>query len=223
MDNLTINWREELIKLFPETTCRAKGEHDEWCPVCHGIGLVSKGNCVVGCANCNGKGVKKACSCGQKIDYPHYDACSSCRAKRWQKQQMERERKLFEKATKIPFKDYTGVFLWKERVIDKDGIEEEIDLMLFDGEEPPDYIWGTEKYKLFSSIDLEEVVLSKCEDGYEDMGDYFNFKDDDFLAAQSSLDLWLDKHASVTDIYYESSKTAVLLDSLIEAIKQQME
>lgn len=219
MNNLTINWREELIKLFPETTHRTKRENDEWCPVCHGIGLVNKGSYVVGCLSCNGTGVTKVCSCGQKT---YNDVCSSCRFKELQEQQMERERELFEKATKIPFKDYTGVFLWKERVIDGDALEEEIDSMLFDGEEPPDYLWGTEKHKVFSGIDLEEVVLSKCEDGYEDMGDYFNFQDESFLMAQKSLDLWLEKHDSATDIYYEDCKTAVLLDDLIEAIKQEV-
>jgi len=223
MNNLTINWREDLIKLFPETTQRTKGEHDEWCPICNGIGLVNKGNCVVGCSACNGKGIIKACECGQKVDSPYYDTCSSCRSKKFKEQQEQKDRELFTVASKIPYEDYTGLFLWNDRAITKEDLEEELYSLIYDGEEPLTYIWGTKKQKVFTEIDLREVVADKCEDGYEDMADYFDYKDEDFVKAQELLNSWLTKHDSVTDIYYEDYKTAVSLNKVIEDIKQQIE
>jgi len=207
VNELTINWREELIKLFPETTQRTKGENDEWCSVCNGIGLINKGNYIVGCTACNGKGVKKACECGQKIDRPYYDTCER-----------------FEAATKIPFEDYTGLFLLNDdKVITGEDLEEELYSLIYGGEEPPTYIWGTTKQKVFTDIDLAEVVANKCEEGYEDMESRFDYKDEGFIKAQELANLWLAKHDSATDIYYEDYKVAVLLDKVIEDIKQQIE
>lgn len=223
MNDLTINWREELIKLFPETTQRTKGEHDEWCSVCNGIGLINQGNCVVGCAACNGKGIKKACECGKKIDRPYYDTCDSCRSKKFNEQQEQKDRERFAAAAKTPFEDYTGLFLWNDRAITSEDLEEELYSLIYVGEEPPAYIWGTTKQKVFNGIDLAEVVTNKCEDGYEDMSSNFDFKDVDFVKAQELINSWLTKHDSATDIYYEDYKTAVLLDKVIEDIKQQIE
>lgn len=222
MENLTINWREELIKLFPDTTQRTKGEHDKWCSVCNGVGLINRGNYVVGCAGCNGEGIIKACECGQKIDRPYYDTCDSCRSKKFNEQQEQKDRDRFEAATKIPFEDYEGLFLWGDRVIAKEDLEEELYSLVYDGEEPPSYIWGTKKHKVFTDIDLTEVVINKCEDGYEDMSSYFNFKDDDFIKAQELINSWLAKHDSVTDIYYEDYKTAVLLDVLVPMLEHKV-
>ena len=223
MNELTINWREELIKLFPETTQRIKGEYDEWCSTCNGIGLINKGNYVVGCIACNGKGIKKACKCGQKIGQPYYDTCSSCRSKEFKEQQEQKERALLEAATKIPFEDYEGLFLWNDRAITKEDLEEELYSLIYDGEETPAYIWGTTKQKVFTGIDLAELVSEKCEDGYEEMSSNFDYKDKDLVKAQELLNAWLAKHDSVTDIYCEDYKTAVLLDKVIEDIKQQIE
>ena len=223
MNNLAINWREELIKLFPKTTQRTKGEYDEWCSKCNGLGLVNKGKYVDGCSACNGKGVKKACDCGQKIDYPYYDACSSCRSKKRNEWKKQKDKELFEAATKISFADYTGLFSWNDRVISKDDLEEELYSLAYDGEELPSYIWGTKKAKVFGNIDLTEVIAGKCEDGYEDMESFFDYKDQGFIKAQELLNIWLEKHDSVTDIYYEDHKVAVLLDKVIEDIKQQIE
>jgi hypothetical protein len=223
VNDLTINWREELIKLFPETTKRTKGEQDEWCQTCNGIGLINRGNYVVGCSACNGKGVKKACKCGQKIDGPYYDACSSCRSKKFSEQQEQKDRDRFEAATKIPFEDYEGLFLWNERAITGEDLEEELYSLIYDSDEPQTYVWGTEKHKVFTDIDLTEVVANKCEDGYEDMESFFDYKDEDFIKAQELINIWLAKHDSATDIYYEDYKTAVLLDKVIEDIKQQIE
>lgn len=221
VNELTINWREELIKLFPETTQRTKGEQDEWCPKCNGIGLIREDKHVVGCSACNGKGIKKACKCGQKIDRPYYDTCDSCRSKTWDEQQERKDRERFEAAVKIPFEDYTGLFLWNERAITKEDLEEELYSLIYGGEEAPTFIWGTKKQKVFTGISLAEVVTDKCEDGYEDMADYFDYKDEDFIKAQELLNAWLVKHDSVMDIYYEDFNTAVLLDKIIEEIKQQ--
>lgn len=219
---LTINWREELIKLFPKTTKRTKGGKDDWCSVCNGLGLINKGSHIVGCSACNGKGIIKACECGQAIDRPYYDACTSCCSKKQREQQEQKERERFEAATKVPFEDYSGLFLSDGMVIDKKSLEEELYDLIIGGEDAPTYIWGSQKYKVFSGIDLKEVVYSKCEEGYEDMDGYFDYKDKDFVKAQELLDRWLKKHDAITDIYYDDYKTAVLLDTVIEKTKNQL-
>ena len=222
MDTLTINWREQIISLFPDATTRTKREHDEWCSVCNGLGLINQGNCVVVCIACNGKGFKGSCECGKKIGRSNYDTCDDCREKERKEKQFKREQELFQAATKISFKDYTGFYLWNDRAINKDDLEEEIYSLIYDGEEPPAYIWGTKKNKVFGNIDLAEVVTDKCEDGYEDMSTYFDFKDDGFVKAQELVNDWLLRHDSVTDIYYDDYKTVVILDDLIESIKAEI-
>jgi len=221
VNKLTINWREEIIKLFPETTTRTKGENDEWCHVCKGLGLIARDSHIVGCSVCNGTGIEKPriCECGRKIEYPFKTMCEMCREEFYRKLREGR----FEKANKIPFKDYKGMFLWDDTVMTKEDLEEALYTAIYDGEAPPNYIWGTKKEKLFTSIDLAEVIVNKCEDGYEDMETYFNYADTDFVKAQELLDAWIAKHNSILDMYYEDYTTAVLLDEVIEDIKQQIE
>ncbi|OPX89463.1 MAG: hypothetical protein A4E53_01540 [Pelotomaculum sp. PtaB.Bin104] len=216
MNNKTINWRDELIKIFPETTERTKGEHDEWCPKCNGIGLVRQGNYIVGCTNCYNKGIIKACECGNKVDKP-YTICKDCRNRK----EYEKEKERFNTAKKIPFDDYEGLFLWNNSVINKDDLKDELYSLIYDGEEPPAYIYATKKQKIFTDIDLVEVVAEKCEGGYEDMDTYFNYEDDDFIKAQELINKWLSKHESVLDVYYEDYGTAVLLDKVIADIRDQ--
>lgn len=222
-NNLTINWREEIINLFPKTTQRTKGEHDEWCPKCHGLGLVKHQGGISGCSACSGKGIMKACQCGKKLESMYRERCDDCWSKERQEKMCQQDRARFEAATKVSYKDYDGLFLWDDIAINKDELGDILYWRLRDREEVPIFIWGTKKEKVFSEIDLYEIVSLKCEDGYEDMNSYFDFKDKDFTDAQLLIDKWLVKHDSVTDVYFEDYRTAVLLGSLIDDIRQLIE
>lgn len=221
MNNKTINWREELINLFPDATTRTKEDTNEWCPKCKGVGLINEGNYVVGCRVCSGKGFIENCKCGNKIDHYGYSLCSVCRQKEWDEKCKAQDKERFEKASQINFDDYEGLFLWNDRAINKEDLEDELYSLIYDGEEPPTYIWATKKEKVFTDIDLKEIIGDKCEDGYEDMDSNFDYKDEDFIKAQELLNCWLGKHDSVTDVYYEDYRTVVLLDKVIEDIRKQ--
>ena len=139
----------------------------------------------------------------------------------WKEKQDKIEKERFEKAKKISFDEYEGFFLRGDRVINKEDLEDELCSMIYDNENPPNYIFATIPQKIFTGIDLEEVMSDKCEDGYEDMCSYFNYQDEDFLKAQELLNKWLVKHDSILDIYYEDFNTVVLLNDVIEDIKKQ--
>jgi len=218
MNILKINWREDLISLFPDVTERVKRDNDEWCPVCKGIGLKRENNYIVGCTNCYGKGIIEACECGNKIDRRGYTTCKDCRDKKEQ----ERIKERFEKAKKIKYEDYDGKFLWSDRVVDKEELEDELYTQLYDGEDVPGYIYATKIIKVFSHINLTEIIYDKCEDGYEDMYSYFNYNDEDLDKAQDYLNKWIKKHENVLDCYYEDFSTIVLLDDVIKKLKEEL-
>lgn len=214
MNKLEVNWREKLIELFPDVTTRTKEENDDWCQRCNGVGLVRSGNAVAGCPACCGKGVIKdrRCKCGRKIESSFYNQCDTCR----RANRAEKERAQFEAATKIPYEEYQGLFLWNDRAIGKEDLEDE----LYSLDDPPKFIWGTKKEKVFTAIDLRDVVSRECEDGYEDMESFFDYKDADFLKAQELLDKWLLKHESTLFIYEEDHGTAVVLEKVIKELRR---
>jgi len=205
--------------MFPEITTREKKEHDEWCPKCNGIGLVRNGNYIEGCSNCFGKGIIKACECGNKIEKNYYTHCKKCRDKHEEERRLEN----FNKANKIDYKDYDGLFLWNERVVNKEDLEEYIYDMIYDGEEVPTYIPATYQATVFDEIDLYDVVNNKCEDGYEDMESRFDYNSPKFQEAQKLVNKWLDENSDVLNVWYEDSKNLVILTDVIEKLKKEYE
>lgn len=217
MNNKLINWRKSLIELFPEATERVKSEKDEWCPTCNGLGLVKTGNSIGVCYTCNGTGIIKSCECGGKIKRG-YTLCENCIKEKEAKKENER----FENANKIRFEDYDGLFLWGDNVVDKDELIDIVCDQIFDYGEAMKYVYATKKYKLFDKIDLIDIIIDKCEDGYEDIETYFNFKDSDLIKAQKHLDKFIKKHEGILDIYYEDYNNVVLLEDLIKKIDSEV-
>ena len=215
MNNKLINWRESLIEIFPETTERVKSEKDEWCPTCNGVGLIKTGGSIGGCYTCNGTGIIKSCECGEKLERG-YTLCKTCRNKKSAKEKNER----FQKANKIKFKDYNGLFIWGDNVVDKDELIDIVCDQIFDYGEAMKYVYATKKYKLFDDINLMDVINDKCEDGYEDMIESFNFNDVDFVLAQEHLNKYLKKYEDILDVYYEDYNNCVMLDDLIKEIEE---
>ena len=217
LETKNISWREEIIKLFPDTTERIKNDNEEWCPKCNGLGLIRENKYIVGCTTCCGKGVIKLCECGQKIDKP-YTICKSCRDKKEQ----EKEKERFEKAEKINYENYDGNFLWNDRVLDKEALEDELYTIIYGKKEPPIYVYATKEEKVFNFIDLVDIVADKCEDGYEDMDENFDYKDSDFLKAQELVDKWLNKHEENLYCYYEDYNKVITLDEIIQKLKKEI-
>jgi len=217
LENKIISWREEIIKLFPDTTERIKNDNEEWCSKCNGLGLIKENKYIVGCTTCYGRGVIKKCECGQKIDKP-YTICKNCRDKKVEEKEIER----FEKAEKVKYENYNDKYLWNDKVLDKDEFEEELFEIINDGEETPNYIYATKKEKVFDRISLTEIVADKCEDGYEEMDENFDYKDSDFIKAQELMNIWLDKHEENLYCYYEDYNKVILLDGIVQKLKDEI-
>ena len=85
---------------------------------------------------------------------------------------------LYEKASKIKFKNYEGKF-WIDSwdyVKDKDDLEKWLYDLISEGEDCPTWIWGTNKIKCLN-IDIADVIYDACDDGYEGMYDNLEISD----------------------------------------------
>ena len=212
-----IMWREEIIKLFPETTEKIKSEHDEWCLKCNGLGLIRENDYIVGCKACYGKGIIKACACGNKIDHKGYSICKECRDKKDQEKAKER----YNRAKKINYKDYRGKFIDGDRVIDKDCFEDDLYASIENGEEYPTWVWATKKEICFNTIDIQDIIIDHCEDGYEDIQTFLDLKSEKLEEAQKLINEWEEENKEQMYCYYETNEI-VLLYELIKEIKQQI-
>lgn len=217
---LIVDWREELFNLFPESTVRIKKDHDKWCPRCGGVGLVKMENYIMNCPECSGSGIEKEhlCKCGNKIDKYYYSICEECRAKAVEQKELQR----FEKAEKINFKDYEGMFLWNDQVLDKYELEESINDMLENKEELPTFLYATTKELVFKGIDLKDVIYDYCEDGYEDMYSYMDLKSEKLKQAQDLLNEWVKDQYNNLYMYNEDYSRVVLLDELINKCLEEV-
>jgi len=218
----TINWKEEFTKLFPETTVRELKPNHIWCDKCNGISFIKNGNYISSCTKCHGEGQIELCTegCGRlKYSY-YYTVCKECKDKKQEEIEFRKEKEAFEKATKISFNDYDGMFLDNERAIDKEEFEENLYYKILEDDNYPDYVYGTRKQHVIN-IDFKDIIYNACEDGYEDMDSFLDYKGVDEI--QNKIDEWIDKQGDANYIYYEDYKTVVLLNDLITEIKEQIE
>lgn len=217
MDNKIINWKEEFIKLFPENTERQLKDNHKWCEKCNGLGFFRQGIYIDFCNSCRGTGQIELCTegCGREKNSP-YTVCDICRAKKDFEKETAKEKELFEKAQKVKFADYEGMFLKNERVIDKEDFADDLYYKIKDEEEYPMYVYGTYKEPVMS-IDFNQVINDSCEEGYEDMTDQLDY--DGVEEIQKSIDQWIEKQGEANYCYYESN-VVVLLDDLIVEIKE---
>lgn len=230
--------------LLPKQLEKDLTENERVCTTCKGLGILIRDNeyglksepwirgfpykhqSLHPCPDCY-NGVQRVCKyCGQPGSRIYtrpekHCNCEGARAER-DREAAQKEKELFEAATKVPFDDYSGLFLRDDRVITKEDLEDELCSLIYSGEEPPAYIWATKKEKVFTDIDLIDVVESNCEDGYEDMSSYFDYEDEDFIEAQELLSSWLMRHNDVLDVYYEDYRTAVMLEKVIKEIRDQI-
>ena len=83
MDKKIINWKEEFIKMFPETTERVLKSNYKWCEKCSGVGFTRHGVYISFCNACLGRGQIGLCSeeCGNDRKYP-LTICKECDSKK---------------------------------------------------------------------------------------------------------------------------------------------
>lgn len=218
MEKKVINWREEIIRLFPDTTERLKADKDEWCPECKGIGFKREETHIVGCVKCLGTGIIKTCECGRPKAFG-YAICQSCKDRK----RAEAEQEQFEKADKIPFDAYNGKFVVNEAVVDKEGFEEWLFNELESNGESPDYWPVANSWQQISRLDLREIVYEQCEDGYDGMEDQLDFVDPGFIRAQELLDEWVKEQSEVLTVYADSSTSYVFIGDLVKKLKDEIQ
>lgn len=217
MEKKTINWREEIIQLFPETTVREKTDKDEWCPSCNGLGLKNEGNYIVNCVTCLGTGIVKSCECGQPKIFG-YTVCQECTSRI----RNQKVKEAFAKAEKIPFEDYEGKFLVGEAVLDKEEFEDWLFYDLDANSEPLEYWPATNSWQQIERLDLRNIVYEQCEDGYEGMEDQLDFSDPGFIQAQELLDKWVKEQSQALTVYSDSSTHYVFVGDLVKKLKDEI-
>jgi hypothetical protein len=200
----------------------AKGE--TVCLTCKGLRfvLIQRGNhaYIENCKDCyNGKNyICKYCGKYNKTD--HCDCEGAKNERKLEEQKKEQER--FDKAEKINYSDYYGYFLWNERAIDKDDLEEELYDIIYNGEEPPKYIYATTKDSINVGINIYDEISNNCSEGYEDMEDNFDMDSDKLKQAQTLIDEWVEEQGTALDCYTEDYSKVVLLDEIINKLKEEI-
>lgn len=140
----------------------------------------------------------KRCGCGVELAKHRYE-CDACRDKRFaaaRAKEAEKERAAYEKATKIPYADYDGDYLYCEGYgsgSGGDGYFGDLDDLLdtIDGEqEPPEYAWACSPTKI--SFDAHDLIESACQESYEDAAG--DVGEGAAKELQALLDAWAEKH-----------------------------
>ena len=208
---MTINWREEIIKLFPETTERTLKENHIWCNDCNGLGLKRHGEHIIGCVECYGKGQIELCECGNK-KLRGWTICEDCRIKALKNNEINR----FNKAEKIHYDDYDGRFIVNDDTYNKDDFEEWLYDRITEREEYPIYMFATKQIKVLD-IDLNNVIQNCVENGYDDMSEHLDYKGIEEI--QEKIDKWIDDQGDSAYCYEEDYSRVILLDKLIDELK----
>ena len=141
MDTKIINWKKEFTKLFPEKTERNLKDNHKWCNKCNGLGFFRSGEYISFCNSCRGLGQIELCTegCGRE-KHNYYTVCEICKDKKDNEGKTKKEKENFEKAIKITFAEYDGMFLdSSDKVIDKDEFADNLYCKIKDGEYYPSY------------------------------------------------------------------------------------
>jgi hypothetical protein len=129
------------------------------------------------------------CGCGAERRQ-HWETCEPCLYKRQAEAAAAKERAAFERAEKVSAKDWTGEFVWSERLEELfDSIDELRGRYEDVDEEPPEYVWECEEEAL--TLDAVQVIEDALE-RQEASG--ARIPDGATAELQALLDGWLKKH-----------------------------
>jgi len=231
MSNLTT---QELMDELSSKLILKSEENEILCPTCNGLQFAYRqqkdNGYIQGCTDChNGLNyVCKHCGKSNKTDHCECEKAEQERRSAYNNIELEKNQKLFSKATKIKFNDYKGKFILEndDFIKDSDDVFQWLyDKIKYEGlsdEELPKFLWSTNPEPVFT-LDVEDIILDKCEDGYDDMYSHLDTCDEDLLKAQEYLNKWYDKQGDMVNTYYEDYSIAVLLGDLIKEIREDIE
>jgi len=226
--------RKTTPELFNELTDRLiipLEDNEIACPTCKGLRLIykqknNKEGDIISCPDCyTGKlYVCKYCGKANKTDHCDCKKAQEERDNEFRIKEANKELELFKKAKKINFNDYNGYFILEEDcpVRDSDDVCDWLYDRIKFNEDVPEYLWATQSEPVFT-MDLEDILYDKCEEGYEDMESHLDTNDDDFIAAQEHLDKWYKKQGDSVNIYYEDHNVVVLLNDVIKEVRERIE
>jgi hypothetical protein len=199
------------------------------CPKCKGLRMFYVQNGVKGhidtCRNCHTGRLYVCKHCGKANNTD----CCDCkeaykeRSKKWELEQKQKDDKNFQKAEKINYKDYDGYYFTNgdERLKGLENLKIWIEEKLTDGENVPDYLWAVEEnYRV--SIDLQEVISEKCEEGYEDMFSCLDTESPLLSQAQELINQWEKEQGDSLCIYSETYDKAIIIKDLVDKIANQI-
>lgn len=204
-------------------------ENEILCPKCKGLRfvLVEQGEkgYIEPCYHCyTGKQfICKHCGKGNKTGKCDCKEARQERDNDFHEKQAKKDFEAYQKAEKISYKDYDGHFILPHTEVlqDVDDVGEWIYSKLADGEEVPEYLWAVEGNKHFS-IDLQDVISEKCEDGYEGMFDNLDTESPLIKQAQKLITQWENEQGDMICLFTETYKKAVIIKDLIDEIKTEM-
>ena len=231
MKRISINVSDEIKNILPETLKKDLQDHEEICPVCHGLGVVVDNNiygikgdtsdaakksmfpynhqAIKFCPNCY-NGVIRLCRyCGKQIPKGYIDRCGCEQYK--QKEEEERRIKYQEKISKADEVDFEDI---------------NSDMWLYD-EQTDDYFSDVDSfvdaYKDFDEYESEEEIMNNLpkilwltdpvdismdadyiiSSACEDLHEdaYENISSEDRRELQNILDEWCKKQTGTRTVY----------------------
>jgi hypothetical protein len=143
--------------------------------------------------------------CDESTEYSHFTVCNKHRAE----SEWEREREVFNKATKVSWRDYPDGWLYSEHFGKYFASFEDLAMELSDTdpEDWPEYVYGCDKMEL--SLDARDIIENATQNFYEDA-----VEDLDEKSLQIVLDHWVE--AQKLEAYEANYNVAVTLEGFEE-------
>ena len=132
-----------------------------------------------------------------------------------------KEKERFDKAEKINYEDFDGYVFYGDKVMDDEELRESLAEAIIECKELPEYLWVAEGQPHFS-LDIREIILDKCEYGYEDMYQRLDAEIPLLSQAQELLDKWEKENEGSIAIYNESRSKAVMINNLVDIIREEV-
>lgn len=219
MKHITLNIKEEIRKITPDTLEHCLHDNEIICPVCHGLGVVKqsfqfsaghKTECLVMCPYCL-FGHAKTCEYCGKVLQRNINKCNCSQAQQHLDEKLKEEyQRTIDKATEIDLQDCScylydyssGEFFsdecefaeywwnqYQEEQMNWHSFQE------FFREYVPDVVWYCEEEKIH--LDADNIIEEACENLHEDARD--SVVDENEL--QEFLDKWCKKQSRTTTYF----------------------
>lgn len=225
--NTNIEGIKSLINMITDKLVLDLSENTVACPDCKGFRMILKQTddrtFFVSCPSCYSGKIYVCKHCGEtnKTDFCQCDDACKERYKNHEEAVSAKEKERFDKAEKINYEDFDGYVFYGDRVMDDEELREAIAEAIIECEELPKYLWVAEGQPHFS-LDIRDIILDKCEDGYEDMCQRLGIESPLLSQAQELLDKWEKENEGSIAIYNESRSKAVMIDKLVDTIREEV-